>query len=148
MDKYKTFNGRKLKKPADSLVDRIRGLVSNLFISLLILSCLNGYCITSSVITFGSLAVLQRATTTNGISYTSIPLLVFAAVAQEQVTVHSSATTCPYSFTYLSFAALFSASPLSLTFGSLFKAGRLLRKLLYVSVLSNYYPPRILTLSN
>lgn len=90
--------------------------------------------ITLSVITFGSLAVLQRATTTNGISYTSIPLLVFAAVAQEQVTVHSPATLCPYSFTYLSFAALFSASPLSLTFGSLFKAGRLLRKLLYVFI--------------
>lgn len=90
--------------------------------------------ITSSVITFGSLAVLQRATTTNGSSYTSLPLLVFAAVAQEQVTVHSSATLCPYSFTYLSFAALFSASPLSLTFGSLFKAGRLLRKLLYVFI--------------
>ncbi len=90
--------------------------------------------ITLSAITFGSLAVLQRATTSNGISYTSILLLVFAAVAQEQVTVHSSATLCPYSFTYLSFAALFSASPLSLTFGSLFKAGRLLRKLLYVFI--------------
>lgn len=90
--------------------------------------------ITLSVITFGSLAVLQRATTTNDVSYTSTPLLVFAAVAQEQVTVHSSATLCPYSFTYLSFAALFSASPLSLTFGYLFKAGRLLRKLLYVFI--------------
>nr|DAD96780.1 MAG TPA: hypothetical protein [Podoviridae sp. ctdDI2] len=100
--------------------------------------------ITLSVITFGSLAVLQRATTTNGISYASIPLLVFAAVAQEQVTVHSSATLCPYSSTYLSFAALFSASPLSLTFGSLFKAGRLLRKLLYVSVYTLLRPPRIL----
>lgn len=87
-----------------------------------------------SVITFGSLAVLQRATTTNGSSYTSLPLAVFAATAQEQVTVHSPATLCPYSFTYLSFAALFSASPLSLTFGSSFKAGRLLRKLLYVFI--------------
>ena len=90
--------------------------------------------ITLSITTFGSLAVLQRATTTNDVSYTSTPLLVFAAVAQEQVTVHSSATLCPYSFTYLSFAALFSASPLSLTFGSSFKAGRLLRKLLYVFI--------------
>ena len=93
--------------------------------------------ITLSITTFGSLAVLQRATTTNGISYASIPLLVFAAVAQEQVTVHSSATLCPYSFTYLSFAALFSASPLSLTFGSMFKAGRLIRKLLYVFILTH-----------
>lgn len=100
--------------------------------------------ITLSAITFGSLAVLQRATTTNGSSYMSLPLLVFAAVAQEQVTVHSPATLCPYSLTYLSFAALFSASPLSLTFGSLFKAGRLLRKLLYVSVYTLLNPPRIL----